>query len=486
MPGTGKSFIGALLAKTLHDFTDHTLMVLCYTNHALDQFLEDLMDIGIPNTSMVRLGSKSTSRTKTLGLFEQSAGISNPLSWSFINERRQELDNLDTELKSRVEEFREASATKTSKNELLEYLEFSYDSEFFEAFTVPEDESGMQQVGRRGKKINKHYLWDRWVKGQDAGVFQGKVNSNHVRIWAMPASSRQESVVKWQQEISRESRAKIVELIEKFNSVEKELDKYFYHKRHSETLQQKRIIACTTTAAAKYARALQAAKPGVILVEEAGEILESHVLTAMTSDTQQLVLIGDHKQLRPKINNYNLSVEKGDGYDLNRSLFERLLMRGFPHTSLSKQHRMRPEISRLIRSLTYPNLQDAEETQNRPALRGFQNDVIFVNHGHLETDLQNVKEKRDPTAKCSKENLFEVQMVLMVVRYLGQQGYGTNEIIILTPYLGQLSLLRNELSKTNDPILNDLDSNDLVNAGLLDPGSARLTRRPIRISTIGR
>jgi hypothetical protein len=111
---------------------------------------------------------------------------------------------------------------------------------------------------------------------------------------------------------------------------------------------------------------------------------------------------------------------------------------------------------------------------------------VFVNHGHLETDLQNVKEKRDPTATCSKQNLFEVQMILMVVRYLGQQGYGTDDIIILTPYLGQLSLLRRELSKTNDPILNDLDSNDLVNAGLLDPGSAKLTRQPIRISTIGR
>jgi hypothetical protein len=481
-PGTGKSFIGALLAKTLHDFTDHTLMVLCYTNHALDQFLEDLMDIGIPDSSMVRLGSKATPRTKALGLYEQSMGTgSGSLSWSFIHERRQELDKLDKELKSRMKEFKGASA---NKSEMLEYLEFSCDSDFYEAFVLPEEESGMQPVGRRGMKIGKHYLWDRWVKGQDAGAFQGRVNPDHVRIWKMPTLSRQELFVKWQQEISSESRARIVGLIEKYNSIKKELDEYFYHKKNSEILQKKRVIACTTTAAAKYNRALQAAKPGVILVEEAGEILESHVLTAMTSDTQQLVLIGDHKQLRPKISNYNLSVEKGDGYDLNRSLFERLIIRGFPHTSLSKQHRMRPEISRLVRSLTYPDLQDAEGTRNRPALRGFQNDVVFVNHGHLETDLQNVKEKRDPTATCSKQNLFEVQMILMVVRYLGQQGYGTDDIIILTPYLGQLSLLRRELSKTNDPILNDLDSNDLVNAGLLDPGSAKLTRQPIRISTI--
>jgi hypothetical protein len=33
-----------------------------------------------------------------------------------------------------------------------------------------------------------------------------------------------------------------------------------------------------------------------------------------------------HRQLCPKVNNYNLTVEKGDGFELNRSLFERLVL----------------------------------------------------------------------------------------------------------------------------------------------------------------
>lgn len=32
--GTGKSFIGALLAKALHQDTNKTILVVCYTNHA--------------------------------------------------------------------------------------------------------------------------------------------------------------------------------------------------------------------------------------------------------------------------------------------------------------------------------------------------------------------------------------------------------------------------------------------------------------------
>jgi superfamily I DNA and/or RNA helicase len=66
-------------------------------------------------------------------------------------------------------------------------------------------------------------------------------------------------------------------------------------------------------------------------------------------------MIGDHKQLRPKCS-YELSVEQGDGFDLNRSLFERLVLKGFPHVTHAQQHRMRPEISSIIRHLTYPDL----------------------------------------------------------------------------------------------------------------------------------
>jgi len=35
-------------------------------------------------------------------------------------------------------------------------------------------------------------------------------------------------------------------------------------------------------------------------------------------------MIGDHKQLRPKCQHYPLAVEPNRGFDLNRSLFERL------------------------------------------------------------------------------------------------------------------------------------------------------------------
>jgi superfamily II DNA or RNA helicase len=70
LAGTGKSYIGALLAKALYEHTAETILVLSYTNHALDQFPEDLLDNGIPQQNVVRLGSKSTLRTSSMRLFE--------------------------------------------------------------------------------------------------------------------------------------------------------------------------------------------------------------------------------------------------------------------------------------------------------------------------------------------------------------------------------------------------------------------------------
>jgi len=41
---------------------------------------------------------------------------------------------------------------------------------------------------------------------------------------------------------------------------------------------------------------------GVVLVEEAAEIMEAHVLTSVSLNCKHLIMIGDHKQLRPKQN----------------------------------------------------------------------------------------------------------------------------------------------------------------------------------------
>ena len=146
------------------------------------------------------------------------------------------------------------------------------------------------------------------------------------------------------------------------------------------------IVGFTTSGAAKFDRLLHALRPRVVVCEEAGEVFEAHVLASLTSSAESLILIGDHEQLRPKPAEYSLSVETRNGYDLDKSLFERLVTS--PHiisAQLDTQRRMRPEISQLIRPRLYPSLVDHPCVRDYPAMpRGFGAPLWFLDHNHME------------------------------------------------------------------------------------------------------
>lgn len=454
---------------------------MCYTNHALDQFLEDLLDIGIDPSDIVRLGSKSSQRTESLGLFKQHPSYRRDhATWSTINALEADGNELKDTLNDSFQAYKNLTANDVS---ILDYLEFE-EPDYFAALAVPDDEDGMVMVTQRGRP-SRNYLYARWRKNQDAGMYANLIPAHCRDIWKLDKKLREEKDRTWRKALLNEQAESLSVRIALFNKCQNRLSATL-GARNREILKSKRIIGCTTTAAAMYSEDIRHASPGIVLLEEAGEILESHVLTAMTAETKHLILIGDHQQLRPKINSYSLSTEKGDGYDLNVSLFERLIHAGFPHTTLSTQHRMCPEISSLVRNLTYPALEDDEKTKNRPQPRGLCDRVIFFHHENPEDIFVGVSDRSDESTTGSKRNAFEAEIVLKIVKYLGQQGYGTDKLVVLTPYLGQLNLLRQTLSKQNDPVLNDIDSHDLVKAGLLSQAGASHSKRQIKLSTIGK
>ncbi|KXX80997.1 Helicase required for RNAi-mediated heterochromatin assembly 1 [Madurella mycetomatis] len=483
-PGTGKSFIGAQIARCLFS-ADLRILVLSYTNHALDQFMGDLLKAGIPGLSMVRIGSKSkcTPATTPLLLSEQKGQYRRSQNaWNIINELKLRTAESGAKLK---DAFQTYIAMSVKWDDISEYLEFSEGGErFLSALRVPTDDSGWARAGKRGKQVGPDYLYLRWIKGEGPGIFEKNISADARAVWDMPRAAREEYVWRWIKSLAEEHLEAIRGLSREVNDLQGKIDVQF-SEADAQVLLQKKVIGCTTTGAAKYARLIRAARPDVILVEEAGEILESHILTALAATVKQLILIGDHKQLRPKINNYALSVEKGDGFDLNRSLFERLINQGAHHATLHKQHRMVPEISVFARRLTYPDLLDGPRTRGRPEIHGLQDRVVFVNHGKQEDSDNQIRDRRDPGMKESKKNMFEAEMVLRCVKYFGQQGYASDQIVVLTPYLGQLRVLKDLLSKNkHDPALSEMDKAEMIRAGLISEAAAKLNKSPLRLSTI--
>lgn len=290
--GTGKSFIGALLAKVIHDFSDKVILVVCYTNHALDQFLEDLMDIGIPESSMVRIGGKASPRAERVSMHKQQGTDA-----KFTRSDWTELDALKTSAGAFSNALRKIfegyKSFRLESSEFQQHLEFEY-RDYYNAFLIPASVDGMEKVGKGGSKIEKTYLVDRWLNGQNPGVFMGEVSRDSARIWKMSPAARQEKVAQWTEEILRNNAEDIYTTGNDYNERITQIDRKFNGK-YTSILQSKRIIGCTTTGAAKYRELINSAKPGVLLVEEAGEILESHILTAAGDSIEQIILIGDHR-----------------------------------------------------------------------------------------------------------------------------------------------------------------------------------------------
>jgi len=57
-PGTGKTYVGSKITQSLIENTNNPILVVCYTNHALDQFLTHILEY---NTSIVRIGGRCKS-----------------------------------------------------------------------------------------------------------------------------------------------------------------------------------------------------------------------------------------------------------------------------------------------------------------------------------------------------------------------------------------------------------------------------------------
>ncbi|XP_041041003.1 NFX1-type zinc finger-containing protein 1-like isoform X2 [Carcharodon carcharias] len=199
-------------------------------------------------------------------------------------------------------------------------------------------------------------------------------------------------------------------------------------------LRQSKVVGMTTTGAAKYRTVLQDIRPKIVIVEEAAEVLEAHIITVLSSACEHLILIGDHQQLRPSATVYELA----KNFNLDVSLFERLINMNVEFVRLNYQHRMHPEIAKLITPHIYDKLENAESVKLYENIKGISTNLYFIDHQQQENIIKEGK---------SFHNAHEALFVKALCNYLIQQDYKPSQITILTTYSGQLLYLRNIMPK---------------------------------------
>ena len=250
------------------------------------------MKIGIPSSSIVRLGGKATSATEPLQLGKQKPNHRfTQMEFMAIDEIKKVREQQCAQLQRTFDAYKSA---RIQNPQLLEHLEFE-DSEYFEAFAIPKSHDGRKLIGKNGRPVHDFYLLEQWSKGYNAGFLSRHENVvKAFKIWSMSYKERQEKLKTWRDALFKEQVSHVHDNGEAYNSCLASIER-MYGRKTEAILNEKRIIACTTTGAAKHGERIRAACPTAVLVEEAGEILESHVLTALGPRTDQLILIGDHK-----------------------------------------------------------------------------------------------------------------------------------------------------------------------------------------------
>ena len=550
-PGTGKTYIGLKIAEVLllnHEVWNMTrgpILVLCYTNHALDQFLEGILRFH--GKDIVRVGSRSKN--------EELA------NFNLTNLRRKMKQNREVPRDLRVnlsEIFREMKSSEdkmvtvttkieaTTKHVLSETeLENVIGDEVYNKLIDGYEEHRRVNFIKKGKKVSVMSEWLGIGRTLEVVGVVERMNLNEVQVEEEAADAdaeegdieivedaqheedmRQLDIDMDQNDALRELKKKRAEALEnigiatyveneeedgerenegegpweitrnerkrRFQMIKKELKKtsvlsqderalserilwdlkledrwrlyrtwvqdyildcdadwrrckesYFqYAKRLEEVkemetlhiLRTAKVVGMTTTGAARLHSVLKNLKPVIMIVEEAAEVLEAHIVASLTRSCQHLILIGDHQQLRPSPTVYELCRK----YNLDVSLFERLIRNGVDYNKLDIQHRMLPDISGLLVPHIYHSLIDHESVRNYPTIKGVEANMFFIDHSMKEAEVQDGH---------SKVNEHEVCFLVELCRYLMKQGYLSTQITILTTYSGQLFAFKKKMPR---------------------------------------
>ncbi|KAI1846386.1 hypothetical protein JX266_007591 [Neoarthrinium moseri] len=493
-PGTGKSFTGEKLIKTLlanKKCADlGPILCVCYTNHALDQLLEHLHKDGVKQ--IIRIGSRSKSEileNLNLRVLSQMADRTRGERHALWTSET----NMDEYVPHITQLLGELARSQTT-SAIEEYLKDRHPEQWRTLFGA--DSDGFQRVMRR-----KNSILDEWRRGGSDTGLEPRAVSDLVNspVLAMSRAERCRIYKYWLRSI----RGRIIGKISANHTTyteEKERRDNIRQDVDLRCLSSADVVGVTTTSLAKNLNLLQRLRCKVMLCEEAGEVLEAHTLTALLPSVEHAILIGDHQQLRPQIQNYELqsSNPRGSRYSLDVSLFERLVDdsndggQKLPFDTLVTQRRMHPQISELIRATLYPALEDGGEVFRYPDIVGMKRRLFWLHHEAPEDrEIQ-----LDPST-TSHTNSFELQMTIAIVQHLVRQGsYGPDDIAVITPYLGQLHQLRRLMQamfeiSVGERDLEELDALEAEKHGqpsvrtLAPKGATKTTLlRSIRLATV--
>ena len=305
-----------------------------------------------------------------------------------------------------------------------------------------DEETGGTMSSKKKKKKKKKNKKKVQIT-EDIHSIQGDLNKTEMmsteevigvqNIWNMSQSDRLRLYLFWIENYREHYRVEIHHAERAYEQLCEEL-KEVQFEEEEQVIRQATVVGMTTSGAARYHSVLQRIAPKIVVIEEAAEVMEAHIITSLSHNTKHTILIGDHKQLRPKATVYELARK----YNLEVSLFERMVLNSMDCKRLSIQHRMRPEIATLTKRIYDHEIVDHDSVCNFPPISGLCHNLFFIDHCQPEKLIGGLQ---------SYSNHHEAEFLVALCEYLLRQGYERKQITILTMYTGQLLLLQEKMPR---------------------------------------
>jgi hypothetical protein len=445
----------------------------------LDQFLEHLVAVGIEK--IIRIGGRSQSTIlegKNLSIVSQGETKTGSERY-LVAKMYTGLEEAEKSISKRLR-FLHSAQKRPEWANLKRHLANRYSRIHAQFARV--DDDGFETVGRDPFDV---WVTDRLPvepkESDDTDSSLAIKELLHIAVQNVHRLSLQERhqlVEYWVQEMREDGTNEVFELVKSAEGLSKLLTD-IHDDVDRRVLQTADVIGVTTTGLAKKILTLRHVRCKVVICEEAGEVMEPHMLSALLPSVEHFIQIGDHQQLRAKVTNHSLSLESKQGalYQLDRIQFERLSVGErerprIPVAQLDVQRRMRPEISTLIRETIYPGLIDHETTKGLPDVVGMRRNVFWLDHNNVEEGaIQDMHQK-------SHSNLWEVEFTYALVRHIVRQGvYKSSDIAVLTPYTGQLQKLRAKMRNEFEIVLSERDQEILAKDGFIDEEAIEETQQ---------
>jgi hypothetical protein len=249
----------------------------CYTNHALDQILEHLLDAGI--TEVVRVGGASaSSRLEDYNLYNLERSV----EYNTFNKRT--FSDVKQQLDQNAGVIRALSGRVTAAELLWEELSDNYDLRYsaadtelllcdpddgLAALTVTSsaysDSSGFTLVGSGSREAKPDYLYRIWrTGGAPPALLQEALSLEP--LWQLNLAQRTQLCAAWRRALRADAQQELVAALQERTELTAALSE-IKQRQQLAVLKQARVIGMTTTKAAMMRPTLEQLAPGVVIFE---------------------------------------------------------------------------------------------------------------------------------------------------------------------------------------------------------------------------